>query len=364
MICRKCNKEIPEDAVFCHICGTRQVAAERKHRKRPNGSGTIAKLSGGRAKPWMARKAGVLIGTYATRNEAQKALDKLADTYINNKYNMTFSQIYEQWLPEHSRMISKQAVANYRSAYNHSEPLHDRQFRSLRRSDFQSVIIEMEEKGLSKSSCEKAMQLFGQLSAWAISEEIMQVDHSRHCTIAAKQKTEGRVIPDDALQRIKESTNKAAPIVRILLSTGCRCIDLFTAKLENCYDGYFISGSKSEAGRDRIIAVSGYGAADYAQLVKDAKAANGDLLIAGYAGNKRYINFSKRDFVVLMDEIGLDGFTPYDCKHTFITNAVRKGIDKQTLRIMVGHADLNTTDKYYTHLEMEDIMKAIAALNE
>jgi integrase len=30
---------------------------------------------------------------------------------------------------------------------------------------------------------------------------------------------------------------------------------------------------------------------------------------------------------------------------------------------MVGHADLNTTDKYYTHLELEDIMKAVAVLD-
>lgn len=363
MICRKCNKEIPEDAVFCHLCGTRQVAAERKHRKRPNGSGTISKLTGGRAKPWMARKAGILVGTYATRNEAQKALDRLTDTSVNGKYNMTFTQIYEQWFPEHSRTVSASAIANYKAAYKHAHPLHDRPFRSLRRSDFQAVIIDMEEKGLSKSSCEKAVQLFGQLSAWAISEEIMQVDHSRNCTIAAKQKTEGRVIPEDAICRIKESTNKAASIARILLATGCRCIDLFTAKLENCHDAYFISGSKSEAGRDRVIAVAGYGLEDYRRLVEAATAAGSDLLIGGYAGNREYRNFAKRDFVKFAKEIGLDGYTPYDCKHTFITTAVRKGIDKQTLRIMVGHADLNTTDKYYTHLELDDIMKAITALD-
>ena len=136
MICRKCNKEIPEDAVFCHLCGTRQVAAERKHRKRPNGSGTIAKLAGGRSKPWMARKAGILIGTYSTRYEAQKALDALSNTNVNDRYNLTFAEIYALWLPEHARGIGETAVGNYRTAYNHCEPLYDQRFRSLRASNF------------------------------------------------------------------------------------------------------------------------------------------------------------------------------------------------------------------------------------
>ena len=158
MLCRKCNKEIPEDAVFCHLCGTRQAAAERKHRKRPNGSGTIAKLAGGRSKPWMARKAGILIGTYATRNEAQKALERLTDTGINSKYNMTFSQIYDAWLPEHSRTISKSATATYKAAYKNAEALHDRQFRTLRRSDFQSVIIKDSEYYISLKA--RSVQIF------------------------------------------------------------------------------------------------------------------------------------------------------------------------------------------------------------
>ena len=289
-------------------------------------------------------------------------MERLTDVSVNEKFNMTFAEIYEKWLPEHSRIIGKTAVNNYRSAYKHAAALHDMRFRSIRRSDFQSVIIGMEEIGLSKSTCEKTMQLFGQLSQWAIHEEIIQVDRSRHCTIAAKQKSQGMVIPEKILRQIEFSDHRAAPIVRILLATGCRCIDLFTAELKNCHVGYFISGSKSEAGRDRVIAVADYGRVDYEAMVISAKAAGGDLLISGYIGNRNYNNFAKRDFSEFMQQLGLEGYSPYDCKHTFITTAVREGVDKQLLRIMVGHADLSTTDKYYTHLEKDDILKATAAI--
>ena len=43
---------------------------------------------------------------------------------------------------------------------------------------------------------------------------------------------------------------------------------------------------------------------------------------------------------------------------TFTTQAVRAGIDPQTLKRMLGHADLSTTDKYYTHLDLNDILSA------
>jgi uncharacterized membrane protein YvbJ len=71
MVCIKCGKEIPEDAVFCHLCGKKQVTEQRKHKKRANGTGNISKLSGKRSKPYVARKNGISIGTFATRIEAQ-----------------------------------------------------------------------------------------------------------------------------------------------------------------------------------------------------------------------------------------------------------------------------------------------------
>lgn len=58
--CIKCKVPLPAAAQFCPACGKKQVQ-ERKHRKRANGTGSICKLSGNHAKPWMARKNGVSI---------------------------------------------------------------------------------------------------------------------------------------------------------------------------------------------------------------------------------------------------------------------------------------------------------------
>lgn len=361
MVCIKCKKGIPDGAAFCPWCGKEQIPTKRKYRKRANGTGTVVKLAGNRKKPWAARKNGILIGTYETRTEAVRTLDRLTDVSVTNRFNMTFAEVYEAWLPEHSRMIGASGRGSYKTAYSNCKELHNKVFRTIRHSDFQAVIIRQEKEGKSKSSCEKVLQLFGQLSDWAIQEEIIQVNRARSCTIAAEQKSEGLVIPNDAIEKIRKSELQAAKIALILLSTGCRPTDLFTARRVDCCDTYFISGSKTEAGRDRAIPVDELGRAAYADLLRHSEGKQ--LLIDGYRGNHVYSNYAKRDWKKLAEEVGLDGFTPYDCRHTFITNAKRAKVDPQILRRIVGHADLATTDKYYTHTDINDILSAVAEVS-
>lgn len=46
MICRKCARSLPEDAIFCCYCGVKQEIT-RKRRKRANGTGTVFRYRGG-----------------------------------------------------------------------------------------------------------------------------------------------------------------------------------------------------------------------------------------------------------------------------------------------------------------------------
>ena len=101
--CIKCKKELPEGALYCPACGKKQERSPRKHKKRANGTGTVYKMAGKRAKPWAAQKSGVWVGAYPTREAATKALERLTDREITDEYNLTFRQIYERWQPEHSR---------------------------------------------------------------------------------------------------------------------------------------------------------------------------------------------------------------------------------------------------------------------
>ena len=110
MDCIKCKATLPEGALYCCLCGKKQTPEKRKRRKRANGTGTIYKKDGNRTKPWVAEKNGVHIGTFKTYAAAQKALERITDVDVNDKYNLTFAQIYERWKPIHAREVSKSQI--------------------------------------------------------------------------------------------------------------------------------------------------------------------------------------------------------------------------------------------------------------
>ena len=74
--------------------------------KRANGAGSVYKLGGKRRKPWIARfttgyddqgnQTRLTIGTYATKKEAQTALD--AYLYVPERpKEMTIKEAFEGW---------------------------------------------------------------------------------------------------------------------------------------------------------------------------------------------------------------------------------------------------------------------------
>lgn len=48
------------------------------------------------------------------------------------------------------------------------------------------------------------------------------------------------------------------------------------------------------------------------------------------------------------------GITPYQIRHTWATNAILRGLDLQTIAVLMGHANLTMLSKVYSHLEKRD----------
>ena len=285
-------------------------------------------------------------------------MERLTDTTVTDKYNMTFAEVYQRWHAEKQREISASMDGNYQLAFRQCSQLHDLPIRKILRSDYQAAIIALEMKGLSKSSCNKLRMLFGQLGRWAMEEGITLTNPAENLTTVAKQKHTREIFTEHDIEAIKASGLPAADIALILISCGCRPGELFSVPLVNCRPDHFIGGSKTEAGKNRVIPIGPDGLQAYQRMRANAISMGATLLVEGYDGNKTGQNFAKRDWRVLMEAIGREGMTPYSCRHTFITRAIRSGVDLPTLEAIVGHVDRETT-KIYTHLHADDLVSAV-----
>lgn len=356
MICVKCKKEIPDKSAFCNHCGKKQDQT-RKHRKRANGTGTVTKLSGNREKPWLARKDDVFIGTYRLRSDAEKALSQISDVDVSALFNLTFTEVYKAMLPE-LRNVTEDHKTNLNGRYKACSALHNEIYRKIRRSQFLDEIIRLEDEGKSKSTVQKTMQLFNHMESWAIGEGIIQANRVENLTTIAQQKSVKRILTDAEIEKIQNSTNRAAQIVLIILGAGCRTNEIFKAKLCDCYEDYFVGGSKTRAGDRRTIMISEIGLKSYQALRNKAIEKGCELLIDAYDGNKNQRNFVKRDLKNLLDELEISGVTLHSFRHTMVTQALESGVDHVALTQMIGHTDIETT-KIYTHMRPEHLRKEI-----
>ena len=48
------------------------------------------------------------------------------------------------------------------------------------------------------------------------------------------------------------------------------------------------------------------------------------------------------------------GFTAYSLRHSWATDAILRGIDLQTIAVLMGHSDLKMLSRIYSHLQRCD----------
>lgn len=266
--------------MFCMFCGTRQEREPRKTLKRANGTGTVYKLQGRRRRPWAAAKNRTIIGYYETKTAATEALNRLTGRSLDDRYNMTFADVFKEWKAEHYKEITGAGQASYNRAYDVFAPLHRKKFRELRTADFQAALDPYMKQ--SHSTVSKHKQLITQMSSWAMREELITTNFASFVRIPENVKKEKEIFSDDDIAKLEADGSDAAKIVLMLVYTGMRIGELFALPAEDCHETYVVGGEKTDAGRNRVIPIRPEGRGYFRYFAQQADA---PLLLSGYAAS-------------------------------------------------------------------------------
>lgn len=381
MLCIKCKKEIDPDSAYCKYCGKKQVAETKKALKRANGTGSVYKLSGRRRKPWIAvvsKKVGshqekTPIGTFETKTDALNALNKIDVKAIPDAYNLTVKDFYEIWSSKHYENIDKSTVSSYKTAWTYLEPYGALKVRSLTSRHVQAAIDEAIAKGNGLSLCKKIKIVAGKICKRAMQEDVVSKDCSQFAVLPKETTKEKNTFSEKEIKTIwKYKDVKTAQIILVLLYLGARPEELFETKPKDVHlkDRYIIGGSKTEAGRNRIMPIH-MDIYDFINSWLNESESN-QYLLTNSKGNKINLdNFRKREFYPFLEEIGIlekdvkpRRLTPYSARHTFISNMVKNDAKAEFLQRIVGHEQYETTIDYYTHITEEDIKLLVNELDE
>lgn len=342
--------------------------------RRSNGMGSVYKLHGNRRRPWIAIKTHKIEGTNKQSKTiigyAEKETDakKLLEAYNVGVYepvqNITLRKVYDEWKKQKERNTSDQTMKMYKYAWGRVSVLGSMKFAEIRTAHLQHIINEMDDAGLSYSTISLVKTFMSQLYRHANKNDIINKDYSKYIDLPKKDKSSKTTFTDIEIKKLHELAANDPYInpILIMIYTGMRISELmdltrFNIDLENMV---ITGGIKSEAGRDRVIPIhpkiQNYVIYWYEQ--------SNEALIVTRKGRKMNAeNYRTNFFNPLMEEYGFrEDLTPHSCRHTFASKLAVAGVDTLHIQKLIGHADYALTANTYSHLEIDELKKAIGKM--
>lgn len=370
MVCKKCRRDIPDDAALCCYCGKVYIRKTKRAKRRPAGTGSIRKLTDTRRRnPYRVEKNGVRLGDFPSMEAAQLFLDKInAKPRLADAINMTLDDIHKVWLEREYPRLTAKGQASYDSIWPKFEGIKDLRMRDIRTDTVQTLVDLEIEKGRSRSQQEKIRSMYSLLCQVAMELDIIDRNYATFLLLSKQEKIQRDVFTEKEILAVLEDAAacETSKIIAIFLFTGFRISELFEMPLESVDTAHwtFRGGEKTDAGMDRLVPIVAQ-IRPFVQYFCDR--ATGSMFLSGYEGNQKSSNFRKRDYYPTLERLGIRTeerkMKPHSCRYTLATRGHSLGIDDDTLRKILGHADYDVTSTIYIQGDLNKLHTEMAKVN-
>lgn len=336
--------------------------------KKPNGYGSIKKLSGNRRRPFVfvvsvdgKQKP---IAYFCTHVEAEiyaAEYNKKHKNKILSGHQVTFAELYYRWFPFHKDKYqpAKTTLCSYNVAFNHCCSLHDMPLRKIKYYHLQDVIDSTKRKGLSYSSCKKVRSLLSLMFKYGIMMEYCDKNYATLLNLGKnKQKRPHKPFTRQKINKLWSNLNtEGVDSILILIYTGMRVGELLNLTKDNIYlrQKYIkITKSKTKSGL-RIIPIH---EKILPLIISRMKQEPNKYLICEKNGKPYNYSTYCTIWKKIMKQINAK-YTTHDCRHTCATLLDNAEANENAKRRILGHATGDVTDTVYTHKNLKQLRKAI-----
>ena len=358
-----------------------------KFKRRPNGSGTVVKLSGRRRKPYCARvtldernlingeKKKLVIGTFETYQEALNALSLYSLTKNNtiskkeameidpevyqkvqekmSKKVPTFLDIYYILDKDEFSLLSPQTQNSMHGAIKHLKKLHYLKIDQITLRMIQDVF---DEDGSNHSTQVHMKTICTKVFRYAVVNQCIERndDYTSYIRIAKYEESDmHRPYTINEILALKKADTPEAHIMLIFIYTGVRINELLNINRDNIHidekcddDGterlisYMITGSKTKAGKNRIVPIHD----DIKQFVIDELLKPEKRLV-----DVTYANFTTRTVLIKVNKLLNTHHTMHDTRKTFATLCQMNNLNVYIRKKVLGHRMNDITFDVYTN---------------
>lgn len=381
MLCKKCSQELPDNAVYCYLCGKKQTTAPKtRHRKRAHGTGTIKKDSRYK-RPYLAYAPSssngsgrTYLGSYPDMKSAQAALEEFAKNGRPELYNATLADIYALWSNVHYEHIAD--ATTYKAMWKRMEAIYSVKMSDIRAAHFQPFV----DAATSKSAADKIKSLAVMLCRYAMENDLVDKNYAEFVRLPKFEKTEKIIFTAEQIETLWQHTSdKRVQVILAMIYMGFRLGEMLLLRPDSLHldEGYIVGGIKTEAGTNRVVPfppnipeIKGFFHGWLAEAVP------GEPLFPMTAKQFRHTYFYQP-----LSELGMiDGqlrqgsgnswvfpdkhhLTPHSTRHTFASLSSSAGMRPEELQKIIGHADYATTAEIYIHTNIAALIAEMSKLH-
>lgn len=332
-------------------------------RRHPNGYGCVTMLKGNRARPWCVK-----VTTYDANGHGkqtpiayaatkEEALIVLAQ-YNHNPWNIerdkiTLAVLYQRFSEVKMPKLGDALQSRLKSGYKHCAKYYGVKYRTLRAYQMQDCI---DNCGYGYSTQGAIKTLWGHLDRFAFELDVIDKMYSELTTAEPIPETSKMPFTSEqisALWRIQDEP--WVNTVLIYLYTGFRLNELLQMKTEqvNTDEWYFTGGSKTGAGKGRIVPVH----ERIKPLVQELVDQGNPYLFSrdGKIISKKYYY---KVWNEVMQKIGSER-KPHEVRHTLETALDNAKGNKKCIDMIMGHKSKDVGNRVYNHKTIEQLRETI-----
>jgi len=297
-------------------------------------------------------------GYFSTYNEAYAALlENLKNPYDTSK-DITLKQLYEEWYALKEKTEKQGNLNHYRQGYRYLTNIYNMRFRDIKPKVIRAQIENCKEHS---SSPKRVKILLNLLFDYAVENEIVEKNYARemniNVTVDDEQVKHHISFTDEEISTIWQHTDD--DVVRMILIqcySGFRPGELTSLEVANIFldEGYMVGGSKTDAGKNRKVPIHPQVRTFVEQFYLEAKNKGWKYLFHNSCSNKVRIETYRKAFKAAVDKYQLNpDHKCHDPRKFFVTQAKRFKLDEYAIKLIVGHAIQDITEKVYTERSVE-----------
>lgn len=313
--------------------------------------------------------------TFVKRADAERYLTGVRSRLLDGSYvdpgrgRMSLGEWSQQWLAGRAHL--KPSTQESYASLLRSRVLPrwaDVPLARVSHGEIVAWLAAMSNEGLSASRTRQAHHVLRAMLDAAVRDNRLSRNPAASVDLPRLPTSERRYLTHAQVSQLADASGPYGTLVLTLAYTGLRWgeaaalrvgrVDLLRGRLEvveavSAVNGHRVYGSpKSHA--HRSVPVPKFLRDDLAAAM--AGKSRDDLVFTSSRGAPLSLpNFRRRTFDLAVADVGLDGLTPHELRHTAASLAIASGASVKSVQRMLGHKSATMTLDVYGHLFEDDL---------